>query len=188
MQQPTPYEANAAMWQEFPLKERRHGEVQQGGSSKLDDSLVPQAEQQNSGRKAFSRAAHDTQQQDLARTQNEQQSSSWMSSYTAQTAGHTEVKKRTGKKCFNAPTQTGFFGGSGGTQAQPAPSAVLASFALGTTKGSQHIPGYTGHIAAQPESRSHQVQVRDHGSTAAALMTTNGYNNVFPGYTGRAGR
>lgn len=67
-----------------------------------------------------------------------------MQSYMAQSSGETERKRATGKKTYNQQPAQGlssFIGFGGPTRPTPSDDAALQ---LGTTKASNHIPGYTG--------------------------------------------
>ncbi len=110
-------------------------------------------------------------------------------SYQAQTAGeHFQQRRPTGKRMVPGATGASTSAGSsvGGLfstfgQARVSDLERDRSLQLGTTKASQHIPGFTGHIPHNDAQRAQQVAARD-VDKSKPLITVN-YNPI-PGRVG----
>uniref|UniRef100_A0A7S3QN11 Uncharacterized protein n=1 Tax=Dunaliella tertiolecta TaxID=3047 RepID=A0A7S3QN11_DUNTE len=175
---------------DFPVKTRRH--YPNANKSSISLGMTPEQEADIlPGHITRSRVAHDTADmyqdpENFTSITKRQETgpSHFTTTYMAQTQGLNEGKRPTGKKQVHPPAYT-HSKGVGSIISATAPTAPrrtpneVAALQLGTTKASQHVPGYTGHVISDPQARSQRVNERSVDKAAPLHMLN--YKGTVPG-------
>ncbi|KAL6762219.1 hypothetical protein V8C86DRAFT_2522653 [Haematococcus lacustris] len=167
---------------DFPLKERQHI---QGKAGSLGPGLVVLAEDQKRGRMSSLRPGHLSATETIQPAAGNEGSSQYTTTYMAQSQSTTAPRKAQGKRMVNTQqshtraTSLGSFAGFATPVRDPVKD--IQGLQQGTTKASQHLPGYTGHISKQTSANQPTV-VRDLDKSAPLIL--HNFHPVCPGYTG----
>ncbi|KAJ9518801.1 hypothetical protein QJQ45_026070 [Haematococcus lacustris] len=148
----------------------------------IPQRLVVLAEDQKRGRMSSLRPGHLSATETIQPAAGNEGSSQYTTTYMAQSQSTTAPRKAQGKRMVNTQqshtraTSLGSFAGF----ATPARDPVKDIQALqqGTTKASQHLPGYTGHISKQTSANQPTV-VRDLDKSAPLIL--HNFHPVCPG-------
>ncbi|KAJ9517832.1 hypothetical protein QJQ45_004142 [Haematococcus lacustris] len=161
------------------------GVLTEEGVTSLDkfrNGLVVLAEDQKRGRMSSLRPGHLSAAETIQPAAGNEGSSQYTTTYMAQSQSTTAPRKAQGKRMVNTQqshtraTSLGSFAGFATPVRDPVKD--IQELQQGTTKASQHLPGYTGHISKQTSANQPTV-VRDLDKSAPLIL--HNFHPVCPG-------